>query len=274
MTEQFNLDSLIDEVASKGTDQSQAKKGPEKLPEGTCFLRIFAYLELGTHITEHAGVKKPKNRIRVGMEVSGKNYPAVQTDSGPRARTIWLKELTMSQDDRSGGFKLFQQLRKGGDAKHFVQLLGDRAAFMGEIKHSECGKYANLVMDTIRPAYTEAFDPATEETTRTPINVTPLRTAPLVFVRKFASPAMWDSLYIPGEYPAKTDAEGNVTKAAASKNVWQEKILAAEDAKELEIFQYASGTISRETSQAVDDAVGGVDEVPPMDDYQDDDIPF
>lgn len=270
----FDLDSLVTAVVEQGVDQSVAKKGPELLPAGTAFFRIFAYLEYGKQVTEYKGEKKEKNQIRIGLEVSGKNYPPVQTDNGPRARTIWLRTMTMSQDDRSGGFKLFQLLRKGGDAKHFIQLLGDRAAFMGEIKHTEDGKYANVDVNTLRPAYTEAYDPETEETTRTPIAVTPLRTAPLVFVRQFATPAMWDSLFVSGEYPAKLDAEGNVVKAAQSKNVHQEKILASVDASTLPIYDYAKGSVNREVAEAVDAAVGGADELPETEAYQEDDIPF
>ncbi|QVW29513.1 hypothetical protein [Stenotrophomonas phage BUCT603] len=273
----FDLNALVEQVEKEGPDQSQAKKGPEKLPEGTPFLRMFGYIELGQQKRMVKGVEKIQNRGRIGFELSGPKYPPVQTDNGPKPRIIWTQEITLSQDDRSAGFKLFTAMNKGLKLKHFVQMIGDRAQFMGEIKHSEDGKYANLLLDSIKPAYKEDIDENTGDKILTPYKVAPMVTKPVVFVRAFATPAMWDELFIPGEYEAKVDAEGNITKPAQSKNRWQEQILAAEDAHTLPIYDYAVGKLSRKSQEAVDEAVGGTDTppaAPPMDDFADDDIPF
>lgn len=263
MTEQFNIDSMIEQIAEQGPDQSQAKKGPDKLPEGNAFFRIFAYLEYGKQAIEFKGEHKESQRMRIGLEVSGKNYPPIQTDNGPQPRILWLREMTLSQDDRSGSYKLFQQLRKGSDAKHFAQLLGNRAAFMGEIKHSEDGKYANVVMDTLRPAYSEAVN-EDGDVVRTPIKVQELRTKEMLFVWQFANPAMWDSIYVEGEFKAKLDAEGNITRPAESRNVHQNRILGALNFDTLPCAEYAKGSVSRAAQEAVDSEVGGTDKVPDL----------
>lgn len=272
MTAAFNIDSIIEDIAEKGPDQGQAKKGPDKLPEGNAYFRMFAYLEYGKQVVEFQGDRKEKNRARIGFEVSGKNYPPMVTDSGPVARTVWLPEMTLSQDDRSGSYKLFQQLYKGSQVKHFAQLLGNRAAFMGEIKHSADGKYANVVVSSLRPAYAEAVN-EDGDLVRTPIKVQELRTPEMLFVWDFANPAMWDSIHVAGEFKAKLDAEGNIVRAAESRNIHQAKILKALNFDTLPCAEYARGSVSKAATEAVNDAVGDVDPLP-QDDYQEDNIPF
>ena len=258
---QFNIDNIINNITEKGIDQSQAKKGPDKLPEGNAYFRMFAYLEYGKQVVEFQGDRKEKNRVRIGFEVSGKNYPPMVTDSGPMARTLWLPEMTLSQDDRSGSYKLFQQLSKGSQVKHFAQLLGNRAAFMGEIKHSADGKYANVVVGSLRPAYSETVN-EDGDLVRTPIKVQELRTPEMLFVWDFATPAMWDSIRIDGEFKAKLDAEGNILRPAATRNVHQTKILQALNFATLPCAAYAKGSISKAAEEAVGAAVGEVDTLP------------
>lgn len=280
----FNLDEVIDDIATTGTDQSQEKKGPEKMPEGPCFARIFAVIEYGVHEKEFKGEVKKKNLLKLGLEISGKNYPPIQTDNGPVPRTLWLPAITLSQDNRSGSFKLFQVLRhataNGVPARHFAQLLGNRAAFKARIKYSECGKYVNIEKDSLQPARNSSTDEETGETIYTPIAVQPLRTKEMLFVFSHATPGMWDSIHVAGEFKARTDKDGNETHPARSRNVHQEMILQAENFDSLPCAEYARGTITAETQKAVDEAVGQPDKVPeppkapPMDDFQDDDIPF
>lgn len=189
----FDLDALVNEVVATGIDQSKAKTGPELPAEGTVFLRFFALLELGKqkYVPKKGMAEKEGLRVKLGVELSGAKWPARQTDEGLKPQTMWLKELTYSQDDRSGWYKLFKQLRAGrDDIRHIVQLLGNRAAFMGEIKHSEDKKYANLVLETIRPAMDSRFDPTVGEQVHTPIQVQELRTPLKVFVWANATPTI------------------------------------------------------------------------------------
>lgn len=278
---EFNIDNVIDQIVEQGPDQSVEKKGPEKMPEGPAFFRIFAIIEYGLHRKEYKGEAKEGKVLKIGLEVFGKNYPPIQTDNGLVPRTIWLKDLGLSQDNRSGSFKLFQMLREGtasgGPARHFAQLLGNRAAFKGHIKHSECGKYVNVDMTTLGPARNSSTDEETGETVYTPIKVPPLRSKEMLFIWDFATPEMWDSIYVDGQYREKTDKDGTVTQPARSRNIHQLRILDALNFSTLPCAEYAQGTVSRETAQAVDEVVGSTDTpppAPPMDDFQDDDIPF
>lgn len=262
----FDLDALVDEVVATGVDQSKAKTGPELPPEGTAFFRIFAVVELGKqkYVPKKGMAEKEGLRYKVGVELSGTKYPPRQTDDGLRPITMWLKELTLSQDDRSGHYKLFKQLTKGmPDVRHMVQLIGNRAAFMAEIKHSDDGKYANIVMESVRPAMDSRFDATVGEQVHTPIVVQTLRTKPLVFIWNNASPAMFDSLYIAGQMEAKTDDAGKVTKPARSRNVWQEKIRQALNLDTSPIADYIKGKVSAEALQALDEE-SEPEELPPQ----------
>ena len=53
--------------------------------------------------------------------------------------------------------------------------------------------------------------------------ITPLR----CFIWDHADLAQWESIFVPGEYPARVAEDGTVTAPAKSKNVLQEKIRAA-----------------------------------------------
>lgn len=275
----FDIDALVNEVVATGVDQSKAKTGPELPAEGTAFLRIFAVLELGKqkYVPKKGMAEKEGLRVKIGVELSGAKWPARQTDEGLRPQTMWLKELTYSQDDRSGWYKLFKQLRAGReDIKHIVQLIGDRAAFMGEIKHTEDKKYANLVMESIRPAMDSRFDAERGEQVHTPIQVQALRSALKVFIWNNATPAMFDSLYIPGQLEAKTDDDGKVLKPARSRNVYQEKIRGALNLETSPIAAYIQGKVSAAAQHDLDEEAetddvptgvrepAGVDDADPM----------
>ena len=60
-----------------------------------------------------------------------------------------------------------------------------------------------------------------------PLNVGPALTEPKMFLWDYCDKAMWDSIFIDGEYPARTDDTGVETSPARSKNVLQAKIKAA-----------------------------------------------
>lgn len=278
----FDIDGLIDDIATTGTDQSVEKKGPEKMPEGPCFFRIFAVIEYGTHERTFQGDTKKKSLLKLGLEISGKNYPPIQTDNGLVPRTLWLPPITLSQDNRSGSFKLFQVLRhataSGVPARHFAQLLGNRAAFKARIKHSDCGKYVNIEKGSMEPARNSSTDEETGETIYTPIKVQPLMSKEMLFVFSHATPGMWDSIYVPGEFKARVDKDGNEIAPASSRNVHQEMIARSENFTSLPCYDYAVGTISAAAAKAVEEEVGQPDQLPPPpavdDQFQDDDIPF
>lgn len=262
----LNLDALVAEVTANGVDQTKAKTGPELPAEGMAFLRFFGYIELGKqkYVPKKGMAEKEAPRLKIGVELSGAKWPARQTDEGLKPITMWLKELTLSQDDRSGFYKLMKACTAGrNDVTHFVQLLGNQAAFMAEIKHSEDKKYANIQMDTIRPAVNSQFDPERGEQVHTPIHVQELRSPLRVFVWNNATPAMFDSLYIPGQLDEKRDDAGNVTKPAKSRNVFQEKIRGALNLETSPIVAYITGKVSAAAQHDLDEEAEP-DELPPQ----------
>jgi hypothetical protein len=61
------------------------------------------------------------------------------------------------------------------------------------------------------------------------VEVAAAATAVKAFIWDIADKEMWDSIYIPGEYPERRDADGVLIAPARSKNVIQEKIASAKN---------------------------------------------
>jgi hypothetical protein len=80
---------------------------------------------------------------------------------------------------------------------------------------------------------------------------------------------MWDSIRIDGEFKAKLDAEGNILRPAATRDVHQAKILQALNFATLPCAAYAKGSISKAAEEAVGAAVGEVDTLPPAETDED-----
>lgn len=255
----MNIDDMIAQVAAKGPDQSQAKKGFDLPPEGTARARIVEIIELGKHDGEYKGKKKINDKIVLGFELSGKGYEPRDTDDGP-VPIVLRSTMNLSQGDNSAYFKMFSRIR--GEAKNIVQLLGNRAAFLVKITHSEDKKYANIDFESIRPAYLEQLDDE-GEVVKVPIKVAEALTPLKLFVWDFATPEMWDSIFIEGEWEEKKDDSGKVTKPAQSKNKYQEQIRKANNFDSLPCYDYAKGTVSKAAQEAVDKAVGETTPVPP-----------
>lgn len=256
----MDISKLIAQVQEKGPDQTQAKKGSDLPPVGTARLRLVEYIELGKQKHTYKGEEKESLRVHCAFELSGKDYPPIDTDDGPRPRII-SQTFTLSLSDKAQFFKVFSRMRAGTDVKHIVELTGDRAAFLGQIVHNKSGDktYANIDFDTLRPAYLEQLAEDGETVIKTPLNVTAALTPILLFVWQFANPEMWDALYIPGEWEARKDDKGNVTAPAQSKNKWQEIIRKSLNFSSLPCHDYAAGAVTKAAADALDTAVGEVE---------------
>lgn len=233
----FDLKKKLAEIAKKGTNQQEAQKGGGDYtppPEGACFLRLVGYVEIGKHRSTWQNNVKIKDKVHMVFEVSGKNYPPVETDNGPVPIRIPVKE-TLSLSEKANFFKLFNAMRNGReDITHMAQMLGE--GFIGRIYHhtfpGRDGKdvtIARLRNDagySIRPPYRE--DPETGESVkvRVPDAISPLR----LFVWDLADKDMWDSLFIDGEYD-----DGR------TKNIFQAAILEAENFEGSPIHAILSG---------------------------------
>lgn len=275
----MSLDALLSKVTTQGKDQSVAGGGGDFAPpeKGTTGARLVGYFETGKHEEEWEKVKKTVDKVELVFELIGKKHPPreVNGENIPVRMTVIL---TLSQFQNSGFFKLFSKLREDGD-KHFVQLLG--RAFMVDVEHKEKeigGKkrvYANINKGTIRkPFITLPSDPNDPESelVEKPYPVGAALTELKAFVWDFADAAMWDSIFIPGEYPERKDEKtGEVTAPAKSKNVLQQKIASALNFKGLPCYDYAAsrlagdGKVTKEDTSALADAVGDVANAPAPD---------
>lgn len=217
-------------AAEKGVDMTQAVSGGgDYTPpaEGPCRLRLVSYIELGKHSKKFKGVDKVTPRVALTFELSGTKHAPV--DGVPHRITI---EENLSLNEKSNFFKLFQRMNYKGTAKHMAQLLGE--PFKGVVVHDKWkgndGKdriSAELRGPdgyTIQPPRIEDDE---EESGYRTMTVDPAISPIRCFIWDLAEKDQWDSLFIDGEYPARTNDKGEVTHPAKSKNQFQNKIKTA-----------------------------------------------
>lgn len=270
----MSLANLLKNVAEKGTDQSKASAGGgDYTPPaaGMTGARLVGYFEVGQHEFEYQGKKKTQNEVQLVYELIGKKHPPRELEGGEKVpvRLTWTTNL--SQNEKAWFFKTFNTVRDEGD-KHFVQLLG-RPVILN-IVHEEKEKagakvvYANIEKGSIRKPVLQVPEMLDGEPTGNlidqPFAVGPALTELKAFVWDFADAEMWDSIYLPGEYPERKDEKtGKVTAPAKSKNTLQLKIASALNFKGLPCYDYAAskltgGTVTKEGVDALDNAVGDV----------------
>ena len=216
--------------AAERTNMNEAQKGGggDYVPpaEGLCRLRFVAYIELGKHHDEK--FNKTRDKVMLTFELSGPKHEAKKLEDGTLLpHRISITE-NLSLNEKANFYKLFRAMNYDGSATHIAQLLGNE--FLGTVVHnkSKDGKrtYANLRGDsgyTIRKPYVE--DPETGEVRKIP--AAPQISETRCFLWDYADKAMWDSIFIDGEYEAEKNDAGEITRPARSKNVFQNQIKTA-----------------------------------------------
>jgi hypothetical protein len=198
---------------------------------GPVNLRFVGYYEIGVHEKTIKGVTKSNEKVQLVFELSGKNYPP--KENGEPLRMTITENL--SNNVKANIIKLFNKMNYEGKATHFTELLGE--AYRGRIYHTKKEKdgkevvYANLRNEdgySITPPIVEIVDDDGNVTTKK-VKVAEPVSELKAFVWDLASKEMWDAIYIDGEYEAKTDDNGKVTRPAKSKNVIQETIMSAKN---------------------------------------------
>jgi len=231
----FDKSALLSALEQDGVDQSKVSQGGgDYTPPaaGPVQLRFFSYVELGRQEKTYKGVKKSMNLVRIGFELSGPKHPPKE-DGTPH--TMFIEE-TLSDNEKAHFVKLFAKMNKAKGAKHMLALLGD--AYLGNITHSTVkatapgGKdriFANLrdAGETYQITLPEFTNPATGELTQ--ITVKPLVNPEQVFIWNRPDLEQWASIFIEGEYPARTNDAGEIVKKASSKNVIQARIMKAQN---------------------------------------------
>lgn len=244
-----NILAMAAAAAAVAPNMNEAQKGGggDYTPpaEGIARARFVGYIETGIH-ERNVGPGKPpvqKPQVKLIFELSGPNHQPKVLDDGTKLPHRITVDENYSLNEKANFYKLFRRMNWKGTATHMSQLLGE--AFLVTIKHKVSGEgdkkrvYANIRDDagyTVQPP--RYVDPLSNQTVEVPVD------PPISALRLFVWNAptellkpMWDSLFIDGEYPARTDDKGNVTAPARTKNVLQEEIKAALNFKDSPIFQ-------------------------------------
>jgi hypothetical protein len=234
--------AIAAKAAAEGTDMTKAKSGGgDYAPpaEGFCYVRLVGYFEIGKQKGMYQGKPTLKEMVQLVFELSGPKHPPTVTEAGDKIPHRITVELPFSLNEKAGFFKLFQRLNYSGTANHIGQLLGQgwkatvihrKYAKRGEAKdkpESWTGVAAELYDKvkgtfTIEPPRRDELDEEGNPTgnqvaLKVPEAITPVK----AFFWDYADKAMWDALYIEGEYPERKNEKGEVTAPAKSKNVLQ-----------------------------------------------------
>jgi len=195
---------------------------------GLAHARLVGYFEIGKHKELNMQQKEVlHDKVDLIFELSGPNHPPRKLQDGTLVpHRITVKE-TLDLSEPASFFKLFEQMNYAGTATHMVELLYE--AFIVEVFHrkgKEGKTYASLKgPNGYNVKSTSVQDPISGKTVT--VKVGPPTTEAKFFVWHSAEAEDWYSLYIPGEYEAVRDAAGNVIATARSRNVIQERIIAA-----------------------------------------------
>lgn len=229
-----NQDQLTDMTAVK-----TGGGGRGLLPSGTALVRLCSYIEFGSTIQEFNGQKKPAAPIfqlgfrivgGAGLNEKGEGEKYVLEEG--QYPLITTYDTTMSLHEKAKAIKYFNALnRVGNKATHFVQKLQEQCLYALPIgtKVATGGRNVGKVVQDIDFSNLQA---ALDQETGLPRTGLPeLKDEHIqVFLWNQPSQAMWDTLFIEGEWEEKVDEKtGKVLYPARSKNFLQEKCLQAID---------------------------------------------
>ena len=224
-------------AAAEGKDMTVAQAGGGDYtppPEGPCRVRFIGYIEQGKQKTKSMGKVAVKDMVQLVFEIHGKAYPVHVADDGTKTPVRISIDLPLSLNEKAHFYKLFTRMNHTQQAKHMAELLGN--GYKAQIVH---GKWTGTdgkerITPTLKAADGYTIQPARVEddeveggwrALEVPAAVSSIR----CFLWDYADLDQWASLYIEGEYPERKNDKGEVIAKAKSKNVFQNKIKAAEN---------------------------------------------
>lgn len=233
--------SLLNQIQDVNTEQlvnmTEVQTGGGArglLPTGTAIVRLSTYIEFGKHIKTFQGQAKPATpQFKLGFCIvggggtnkDGKGEKYVREEG--QFPFISTFDIAMSQHIKSTAVKIFKALNRVGEPKtHFVQKVAEQCLYSlpVSVEKDNNGNDRNVYDFT---QLNVAVNPATYEA-YTDADMPTLEDKHIqVFLWGHPTKEMWDSIHIEGEWEAKKDANGVVTKPAKSKNFLQEKCLSA-----------------------------------------------
>lgn len=240
------LNAALATQADMSKPETAAGGGYTPPAAGIARARLVGYFEVGAHEEDEfnqagqkTGRKRLKHKVHLVVELSGpKHEPREDKDGNKVPQRITIKENYepgKAPHVKSNFYDLFTKINTvtGGNATHMAHLLGK--AFLLKIHHKKSGEGENA------KTYANAKGPGKEGYTILPttgknaddsdysIEVAPAITPLKYFLFQLADKEMWDSIYIDGEIPARTNDKGEVTHPARSKNVLQNLIKSAKN---------------------------------------------
>lgn len=235
MTNDLNIQAIANLAAQQGPNMNEAKTGGGYTPPaaGMAIAILVGYVETGMHASEYQGKPKaPAPMFEAVFELHSQNHSQRVGEDGKRIAERITVRGSISLNEKATFYKLFKKLNHDGKATHMAQLVGKhwlvRVINTTKGEGAEKRTYAALKDEsgfTFQPPVRPG-DPLTGGAD-TPI-ACPERLSPLrLFLWDFATKDQWDSIFIDGEYEEERDASGKVTRAAKSKNIWQDKIRTA-----------------------------------------------
>lgn len=249
----FDLNAIVNQAASESVNLAEASKGgggATPPAAGTCIATLVGYIELGRRIKKgfKGAPDKKVRRARWIFELAGGVNPHTVTEEGNKiAKRItvntWLPEPGKKPSDKSGFYKLFSALNhtKDPNIKIPAQLLGKHwKVVVSQEKFTPEGGGDEIVYGSIgsgqegyriSPPHNDVVDESGMPTGEVRVIPAPEVLSQLrLFLWDYANKAMWDALFIDGQYDeVKDEKTGKVTKPAKSKNVLQEEIQQALD---------------------------------------------
>lgn len=233
----IDFKKLAAKAVDSGIDMTKASVGGgggEYTPPaaGPCRLRFVGYVEVGKHTREIKGVPKTENQVHLVFELSGKNHEPREVNGEKVPHRLTLK-LNLSLNEKANFFKLFTRMNYAGDAQHMVQLLG--RPYLGTVYHRTWkDKTGKERIEAELSSKTDGFSIRAprrqdENDEWMPVEVAPAISPLRAFIWSLADSEQWASLFIDGEYPARTADDGSVIVPAKSKNVFQNLIRSAEN---------------------------------------------
>ena len=219
---------------------AETKGGYTPPPAGNAIVTLVGYVEIGIQHVEASKTEPLKypahdeDQACLVFELSGKNYPVVEKDGKFFPMRMEVK-LKISRNEKAWYYKIFKALNYAGDATTFAQLVGRH--FLATVVHSapnaKGAVYASFKnKDTGYTFRAPLYQPnALEEPdTYLPFPKPRVYSEQRIFLWRYASKSMWDSLYIAGQYEERKDEKtGKVISPAKSKNVFQDQIRGAKN---------------------------------------------
>ena len=198
--------------------EAPTSSGSRLLPEGSAFVRFTGYVELGKHVTEFKGEKKPASPqyILQGHIVGG---TGVNPDTGDREQYVTdgnfiemqTRPANLALGDLAGSTKIFKALKGNKKAyTSFVQCLGNLYIIPVIHRIAKASGKPYAILDWAKAS--AAIDPVSGEAYQYP-DVAPDKYK--LLLQRQPTIEQWNSIFIEGEWQAKDG------KPAESKNKLQ-----------------------------------------------------